>query len=75
MRGSGKKYLNITKLINDDDTGILSKIVFLENQIFSEAATIQEELYDNGPDSDKIKQFYNWIDRTVPEYYSKNLIK
>ena len=75
MRGSGKKYLKITKLINDDDTGILSKIVLLENQIFSEAETVQEELYKNGPDSYKIKQFNNWIDRTVLEYYSKNLIE
>ena len=74
QRGSGKKYLKLAALINSEKTGLLQKILPLENKIIKKAESLQNQLYIKGPDPDGIMAYYNWIDNTVAEYY-KNLLK
>ena len=74
QRGSGKKYLKLSALINSEKTGLLNKILPLENNIIQKAESLQNRLYIKGPDPDGIIAYYNWIDSTVVEYY-KNLLK
>ncbi len=74
QRGSGKKYLKLSALINSEKTGLLNKILPLENKIIKKAESLQNQLYIKGPDPDGIIAYYNWIDNTVAEYY-ENLLK
>jgi hypothetical protein len=73
QRGSGKKYLKLTTLINSEKTGLLQKILPLENKIIKKAESLQNQLYIKGPDPNGIMSYYNWIDNTVTEYYKKLL--
>ncbi len=74
QRGSGKKYLKLTALINSEKTGLLHKILRLENEIIKKAESLQHQIYIKDPDPDEIMSYFNWIDNTVTEYY-KNLLK
>ena len=52
---------------------LMQKIIPLENKIFSRANVIQNILYSEGIDQDKILEFYNWVDKSVNDTYQQLL--
>lgn len=72
-RGSGASYLNITALMNKEKTGILQKIIPIENEILKESQQNLEKWRQSGFSSKKIAEFYEWIDSKITSEYQKLL--
>jgi len=71
-RGSGKKYLNIAALMNQQGDGIMQKLKPLENEILSESEQYFSKWEKNGINAAEIKKLYNWISEKVLSGYKKN---
>ncbi len=69
-RGSGKNYINVAVLINQNNDGILQKIIPIEKQVFKAFHKMFTESENNLPDDNQIIQFYDWIDTFIPQMYS-----
>jgi len=71
-RGSGYKYLNISTLINNENTGILQKVESIEKVIFNKTKSKIKE-WNNKLEEDKIQEYYKWLDDFVINEY-KNIL-
>ncbi|MCK5823241.1 MAG: hypothetical protein KAG95_04500 [Bacteroidales bacterium] len=71
-RASGNKYLQISKLINSDKTGIIQKIEPVENKIFEATEKKLKQWRKSPPKQKEIKNYYNELDSIIIETYSKN---
>lgn len=72
-RGSGDSYLNISAVINKNNTGILQKIEPIEKVIFIKT---EEKLSDwriNLLKEASIQEYYQWIDTYVMKEYNSIL--
>lgn len=70
-RGSGYKYLNITALVNKENSGILQKIEPIEQEIFEKTENKLLNWRTNPLDKKKIQEYYKWLnDFTLKEYQS-----
>jgi hypothetical protein len=68
-RGSGYKYLNITALVNKENSGILQKIEPIERMIFGETENKLSDWRTNPLDEKKIQEHYKWLNEfTLKEY-------
>ncbi|MFH0895243.1 MAG: hypothetical protein V2A54_12485 [Bacteroidota bacterium] len=65
------RYMNLAALINTQSTGILQKIIPIENAIFAEAEKTMQSLRKEKPDDTTIISFYEWVDRFVQDEYKK----
>jgi hypothetical protein len=70
-RGSGYKYINLSSLINMEETGILQKIIPVEDEIFLETYNRLDEWRKHTTAKDKILEFYKWLE----EYVARSLKK
>ncbi len=70
---SSKHYMNVNALLNADNSGVLQEIVPLDNRLFEKSEEILEKWRKKKIDYDQMKDYYDWIDRKIPEYYSKHL--
>jgi hypothetical protein len=70
-RGSGYKYLNISALINKENSGILQKIEPIEKIIFEQTESKISD-WNNKFEKDKIQKFYQWLDEFIVNEYKKN---
>jgi hypothetical protein len=69
QRGSGKKYLNLTALINQEGTGILQKILPFETEILQESAERLKYWRRDGFNMQDIQHYYGYLDQKVMDYY------
>ncbi len=64
---SYKYYINVNALINADNTGLIQLVTPMENRIFDKA---DKMIYSwENIDFNQVKDFYNWIDTKIPEFY------
>ena len=70
-RSSGYKYLKISTLINNSNTGILQKIEPIEQTIFDETEKNLKD-WGNKPDQKKILEYYKWLNHFVINEYQNN---
>jgi hypothetical protein len=70
-RSAGYKYLQISKLINAEKTGIVQKLEVLENTIFDETETRLSEWRKGNPEKEEIESYYHWLDNFVIKSYSE----
>lgn len=84
-RGSTADYLDLSKLINKEGTGILQKLAPIEDEIFSRACPLLEKIRngnvsakgkkqkDNTPAAamagKEMEDYYTWIDQYLTEQY------
>lgn len=68
-RSSGYKYLQISKLINADKTGIVQIIEEVEKKIFFKTKEQLNKWSLSQPDENEITSFYNWLDKLVVKTY------
>ena len=68
-RGSGYKYLQISKLINAEKTGIIQKIELAEKTIFSKTEEQLKEWRGENPSEKQIASYYTWLDDFVSKIY------
>jgi hypothetical protein len=68
-RGSGPKYLNLTALLNEENSGIMQLLGPVEDAVFKRAKELIESSADKNPPDNKILAFYKWIDEYLPASY------
>lgn len=69
-RGSGDSYLNISAVINKNNTGILQKIEPIEEVIFTKTEERLSDWRINLLKESNIQEFYQWIDTYVMKEYN-----
>lgn len=70
-RGSGKRYMNLSQLINVQNTGLLQKTKKLEAKVFNKSQRLLAKWRKSGINKKDIQDFYNWIDNYVMNRYKK----
>jgi len=71
QKGSGKKYLNLTAILNKDGTGILQRLQPLENKIIRETEKHLLKWRAEKIDAKQIQDYYRWLDKTILEEYRR----
>lgn len=66
-----KNDINIAQLINKSGTGILQKIELIEDKVFLRASEVQTLIRKEGTESQRVSDFYLWIDQFVASEYEK----
>ncbi|HSL87909.1 MAG TPA: hypothetical protein VK870_01260 [Ignavibacteriaceae bacterium] len=60
-----ENYINVSALLNKENTGVYQKIIRVEELIMLQAKSYLETWRKSGINSNEIKEFYNWIDSNV----------
>jgi hypothetical protein len=68
-RGSGKKYIDISVLLNREENGIMQLLEPIENEIFSRTATLVASLPAGKQRADMIQSHYKWLDSYIASSY------
>ena len=63
--------MDITAVINRNNTGILQKIKPIEENVFNETETKLNE-WKEDVKTENIQEFYKWLDEFVMKEYKKN---
>lgn len=69
IRGNGNKYINVSALINADNTGILQRIEPVENEIFKKTSEMMTALSGKKTDKAMVQEHYKWIDSHIIQSY------
>lgn len=72
-RGEGKDYLDLAKLITEDEQGILQKVEVWENKTLTASEMYLKQWRAEGKVGLDAKELYSWIDRYLEEEYKKEL--
>lgn len=72
-RDDGKNYINLTAVINSNNTGYLQRLKPIENEIFSEANKLKAGLDNDQKTKSDIQTFYLWIDTYLADSYQNIL--
>ncbi len=68
--GNGKRYINISKVINKEKTGFIQKIKPLENKILAETnKKLSVWQNENYLPKEEVQNLYNWIENKVTSFY------
>jgi len=62
---ASENYLNLSALMNKENSGVRQKLIPIEEQILAKAKSILSDFRKNGFDDSKAKEFYNWIDSDI----------
>ena len=68
-RSAGYKYLNVSELINREETGIIQQLEAIEKQVFSNTEEKLNEWHLNGCNKKDIEAYYKWLDQVTKETY------
>jgi hypothetical protein len=60
-----ENYINVSALLNKENTGVYQKIIQVEELIMLQAKSYLETWRKSGINSNEIKDFYSWIDSNV----------
>lgn len=60
--GNGHDYINLAALINRKNTGILQKILPVEQEVLRRGNTAVEKLRKNKKAEQELEKFYDWVD-------------
>ena len=72
-RGSGYKYLNVSALINKENSGILQKIEPMEQKVFIETENKLSDWRINLMKKEQIQEYYKWLNAYVMNEYKSIL--
>lgn len=70
IKSEGKEIINLVRLINKSGTGILQRILPIEDEIFRRARVVQRDIRKNKKVDKGIIAFYDWADHYVLEEYN-----
>ncbi len=70
-RGNGRDYIDLSKLINRQSTGILQQTVEIEDQLLQRADSVIAGERSKGRWTKAISQYYDWLDSFVPQQYAQ----
>ena len=70
-RGDGLNYINLSAVINQQQTGYLQVLKPIESAIFEKAGQIKPESVSGQELKSNIQGFYKWLDAFMDESYNK----
>jgi len=70
-RGNGRNYINLSAVINKQETGYLQMLKPVEEGIFSKASVLIAELDKEKASEKDIVLFYDWLDKYMTDNYLK----
>ncbi len=70
-RGSGKRYLNLSALLNRQGTGLIQKLLPLEDKILDQGEKSLESWRKSKFSDSEAIQFYDWVDETILNGYQQ----
>jgi hypothetical protein len=62
---ASENYLNLSALMNKENSGVRQKLIPIEEQVIAKAKHILTDFRKNGIKYSEAKEFYNWIDNDV----------
>jgi hypothetical protein len=68
-RGSYQNYIDLSAVINRENTGILQQLLPLENSILYETNQKLNNWLKEEPDKNDIQVYYHWLDEIVQKSY------
>ncbi|OYT16355.1 MAG: hypothetical protein B7C24_08280 [Bacteroidetes bacterium 4572_77] len=68
-RGSGKKYINLSVVVNKEKTGYLQLLEPVENEIFETSNALLKEMQSEKDREAKILEYYDWLNKYVNQSY------
>lgn len=70
-RGSGKYYIDITKVVNVEQTGILQRLTPVNEEIIGQTNLKMEQWRGKPLDPAEVRSFYDWLDQKVIDSYKQ----
>ncbi len=70
-RSAGYKYLQISRLINSEQNGIVQIIEKAEQEIFKKTAKNYNKWIKSNPSKQEIQEFYKWLNQYVISVYKR----
>jgi len=71
-RGSGKRYINLAALLNQNHNGIMQKLPELEDRLIGEAESYLADWRSSGIKPKEVKELYGIVSEKIKRYYSEN---
>lgn len=62
---ASENYLNLSALMNKENSGVRQKLIPIEEQVIGKAKIILTDFRKNGINYSEAKEFYDWIDTDV----------
>ena len=62
---ASENYLNLSALMNKENSGVRQKLIPIEEQVLAKAKNILTDFRKTGIKYSEAKEFYNWIDNDV----------
>jgi hypothetical protein len=67
----GEKYINLSVVVNQQNTGYMQVIQPIENEIFEKASLLTDELEKGRKSRKDIQSFYGWVDQFLSEKFNE----
>jgi hypothetical protein len=62
---ASENYLNLSALMNKENSGVRQKLIPIEEQVLTKAKNILTDFRNSGIIYPQVKEFYNWVDEDV----------
>ncbi|MBU0473064.1 MAG: hypothetical protein KKF62_02745 [Bacteroidetes bacterium] len=69
--GHGLDYLNVSALLNKEETGIIQKLFPYEKEIMDKAQTLIKNWRTNSFQQKEAEEYYKWLDEYINSVYQK----
>ena len=69
--GNRMEYIDLSKLINRQQTGILQRVLTVEEEVLARGNALMEDIRRRGAYDGSITEYYQWVDQYVPQRYSE----
>jgi hypothetical protein len=67
QRGNGAYYIDLPRLINGDNTGLMQRIAPIEARVLERAESMMRTWRQRGLDATEAHEFYRWVDTQLFE--------
>ena len=69
QRGNVQDYIDLSKLVNTAGTGVVQRMMPLEQEVFSRAHEALEKVRKGKGGARSLRKFYEWVDKFVKKNY------
>jgi hypothetical protein len=70
-RGNYTEYIDLSKLINRQNTGILQRVLRIEDEVLQRGNAVVDAIRERGKIDKSLTEYYSWVDKYVTEQYAE----
>jgi hypothetical protein len=70
-RGNYTEYIDLSKLINRQNTGILQRVLRIEDEVLQRGNSVVDAIRERGKIDKSLTEYYSWVDKYVTEQYAE----